>query len=215
MAELLKTLQDQIRPERAALLIIDMQNDFCAQGGFLQKEKGYDVGFAPAVAAHIQTALTAARAAGMLVVWVRSHYDFKYLAAPHIVKRAREGCCLEGSWGADFFALQPRADEPIVDKHHFSGFIGTPLDEVLRKHGIETLVVTGVATNVCVDSTLRDGFFLGYYIVLLEDCVGSNNAAGHAGTLATVRTNIGTVMPSAEWMAQLAPLPQPARAAGA
>jgi ureidoacrylate peracid hydrolase len=57
--------------------------------------------------------------------------------------------------------------------------------------------VTGVATNVCVDSTLREGFFLGYYIVLLEDCVGSNSKAGHEGTLATVRNNIGTVATSA------------------
>ncbi len=56
--------------------------------------------------------------------------------------------------------------------------------------------MTGVATNVCVDSTLREGFFLGYHIVLLEDCVGSNSQAGHDGTLATVRNNIGTVTTS-------------------
>ncbi len=56
---------------------------------------------------------------------------------------------------------------------------------------------------MCVDSTLRDGFFAGYYIVVLEDCVGSNSLAGHNGTLATVRNNIGTVVTSAEWMTQL------------
>src|SRR5690606_25444040 len=128
----LTTLEEQSRPDRAALLIVDMQNDFCAEGGFMQRERGYNVGFAATVAANIEKVLAAARAAGMLVVWIRSIYDFKYLAAPHIVKRGKEGCCLEGSWGADFFGLRPRAGEPIVDKHHYSGFVGTTLDEILR-----------------------------------------------------------------------------------
>ncbi len=99
--------------------------------------------------------------------------------------------------------LKPQRDEPIVDKHHYSAFMGTPLDGILRKHDVQTLIVTGVATNVCVDSTLRHGFFLGYYIVLLEDCVGSNSAAGHQGTLASVRNNIGTVASSTTWMERL------------
>ncbi len=203
MISILPEFDDQIRPDRAALLVIDMQNDFCADGGYLQKERGYNVDFAKGVAANIQTAATAARAAGMPVVWIRSIYDFKYLAAPHIVKRGQEGCCLEGTWGADFFMLKPQRDEPIVDKHHYSAFMGTPLDGILRKHDVQTLIVTGVATNVCVDSTLRHGFFLGYYIVLLEDCVGSNSAAGHQGTLASVRNNIGTVASSTTWMERL------------
>jgi ureidoacrylate peracid hydrolase len=203
MAPLLSRVEDQVRSDRAALLVIDMQNDFCAAGGFLQRERGYNVDFAKTVAEAIATAVAAARSAGMLVVWIRSVYDFKYLAAPHVVKRGQEGCCLEGSWGADFFLLRPNSDEPIVTKHHYSAFVGTPLDEILRRNDIRTLVMTGVATNVCVDSTLRDGFFAGYYIVLLEDCVGSNSAAGHNGTLATVRNNIGTVMSSADWISQL------------
>ncbi len=203
MISILADFDDQVRPDRAALLVIDMQNDFCAEGGYLQKERGYNVAFAKGVAANIQTAVTAAREAGMLVVWIRSIYDFKYLAGPHIVKRGQEGCCLEGTWGSDFFMLQPQGDEPIVDKHHYSAFMGTPLDGILRKHEIQTLIVTGVATNVCVDSTLRNGFFLGYYIVLLEDCVGSNSAAGHQGTLASVRNNIGTVASSSTWMERL------------
>jgi ureidoacrylate peracid hydrolase len=201
---LLPQFEDQVRPDRAALLVIDMQNDFCAVGGFLQRERGYNVEFAKAVAGNIATAVAAARDAQMLVVWIRSIYDFKYLAAPHIVKRRDEGCCMEGTWGADFFMLRPNADEPVVDKHHYSAFVGTPLDAILRQHGVRTLVMTGVATNVCVDSTLRDGFFAGYYIVLLEDCVGSNSAAGHNGTLATVRNNIGIVTSSAEWVSRLA-----------
>jgi ureidoacrylate peracid hydrolase len=199
MTAVLATLEQQARPDRAALLVIDMQNDFCADGGFLHKERGYNVEFANAVADNIADAIAYARAAGMPVVWVRSIYDFKYLTGPHIVKRRSEGCCMEGSWGADFFRLKPDPDDLVIDKHHYSAFRDTRLDTLLRRRGVATLVMTGVATNVCVDSTLRDGFFLGYYIVLLEDCVGSNSKAGHDGTLASVSNNIGIVASLAQW----------------
>jgi ureidoacrylate peracid hydrolase len=181
----------------AALLVIDMQNDFCAQGGYMQRERGYNVAFAQGVADNIRPLLAAARETGALVVWVHSIYDFKYLSAAHIAKRGKEGCCMEGSWGAQPFELAPQAGEMVIHKHHYNGFHGTALDTCLRARGIETLIFTGVATNVCVDSTLRAGFFLDYRIVLAEDCVGSNSREGHLGTLATVRNNIGVVSSAA------------------
>lgn len=193
---LLRTPDEQLQPAHTALVVVDMQNDFCAEGGYLQRERGYDVSAIPAIAANIGRLADAARRAGTAVVWLRSVYDFKYLNAAHIAKRVTEGCCMEGSWGADFYALRPEGGEAVIDKHHFSGFHDTGLDRELRARGIRTLVMTGVATNVCVDSTLREGFFLGYNIVLAEDCVGSNSRAGHEGTLATVRNNIGSVMNS-------------------
>lgn len=205
MAERLTTVDTQLRSEHAALLIIDIQNDFCAEGGFLQRERNYNVGFAREVARRIGRVADAARAAGMPVVWIRSIYDFKYLTDAHIAKRVMEGCCMEGSWGAEFFEIAPAPGEFVVNKHSFNGFRDTPLDDYLRSRGIRTLVITGVATNVCVDSTLREGFFRGYYIVVLEDCVGSNSRAGHEGTLATVRNNIGAVVPSSVMMEMVRP----------
>jgi ureidoacrylate peracid hydrolase len=189
-------LEERLDPRTAALLVVDIQNDFCAEGGYLQRERAYDVSFADGLVKKIDAVVTAARQAGMAIVWIRSIYDFKYLSASEIAKRGQEGCCLEGTWGVDFFRLAPEPDEIIVDKHRFSAFQNTQLDNHLRKRGIRTLVMTGVATNVCVDSTLREGFFLGYHIVVLEDCVGSNSRVGHDGTLATVRNNIGHVIPS-------------------
>mgnify|MGYP003111564135 CR=1 FL=1 len=189
-------LETQINPETTALLVVDMQNDFCAQGGYLQRKRGYNVGFAPALADRIQGLVQAARKARLPVVWVRSVYDFKYLNAPYRVKRGEEGCCLEGTWGVGFFRVKPLPDEVVVTKHHYSAFFETNLNTQLQLLGVNTLVVTGVATNVCVDSTLRDGFFRGYYIVVPEDCVNSNSRAGHEGTLATVRNNIGIVCQS-------------------
>lgn len=201
--ELLLTLGEQVQPAQTAVLVVDMQNDFCSPDGYLATARNYDVSYADGVADAIGTLVNATRARGATIVWVRSHYDFKYLAPPHIVKRREEGCCLEGSWGADFYRLSPAPGDVMADKHRFSAFSGTDLDARLKAMGITTLIVTGVATNVCVDSTLRDGFFAGFYIVVPSDCVGSNSRAGHEGTLATVRNNIGIVASSDEIIAAL------------
>lgn len=197
MSGILRTLEEQLQAEHTALLVIDMQNDFCAEGGYLHERRGYDVGFAPAIAANIQSLIDSVREASVPVVWIYSIYDFKYLTDPYIVKRGEEGCCLEGTWGAAPYGIEPKPDDMVVNKHSFSGFYDTGLDEFLHARGIKTLAITGVATNVCVDSTLREGFFRGYNIVVAEDCVGSNSRVGHEGTLATVRNNIGAVVPSA------------------
>jgi ureidoacrylate peracid hydrolase len=198
MSELLKTVEEQVRPEHAAVIVIDMQNDFCAEDGWIHKTRGGEMSENKTIAANIDRLAATARHAGMPVIWVRAIYDFKYLPPAHIAKRGREGCCLEGSWGADFFEIAPADGEPVIDKHTYNAFHGTNLETELAARGIKTLVMTGVATNVCVDSTLREGFFRGYNIVVAEDCVGSYNRAGHEGTLSTVRNNFGSVVPSSE-----------------
>ncbi|VCU68638.1 Peroxyureidoacrylate/ureidoacrylate amidohydrolase RutB [Pigmentiphaga humi] len=206
MKNIPSTLSEQLQPSQTALVIVDMQNDFCAEGGYLHRtraESGRNpirVDSNARIADRIGELAQAARRAGATVAWLRSVYDFKYLADAHIAMREGEGCCMEGTWGADFFRIQPEPGDVLADKHTFSGFHETTLHAQLQARGIRTLVLTGVATNVCVDSTLRHGFFLGYHIVVLEDCVGSGNPTGHEGTLSTVRVNFGSVISSAEFL---------------
>jgi len=204
MSNILRTLAEKVEPRHTALVIVDMQNDFCAQGGYLQRTRA-ESGRNPirvdenaGIADRIGLLADAARQAGATVAWLCSVYDFKYLADAHIAMRDGEGCCMEGTWGADFFRIRPKEGDVVVDKHTFSGFHETGLHAQLQARGIRTLVMTGVATNVCVDSTLRHGFFLGYHIVVAEDCVGSGNPTGHAGTLSTVGVNFGEVTSSSE-----------------
>ena len=206
---MLRTLAERLQPAHTALVVVDMQNDFCAEGGYLQRTRAASaknpirVDANERIADGIARLAEAARRAGATVAWLRSVYDFKYLAAAHIAQRDGEGCCMEGSWGADWFRIRPAEGDLVVTKHTFSGFHDTELHAGLQARGIRTLLMTGVATNVCVDSTLRHGFFLGYHIVLVEDCVGSGNQAGHEGTLATVRVNFGAVVDSAQARALL------------
>lgn len=210
MTELLRSLPEQLRPAHTALVIVDLQNDFCAEGGYLQRTRAATakntirVDANERIAASIATLAEAAHASGAVVAWLRSVYDFKYLAPAHVAKRDAEGCCMEGSWGADWFHIRPADGDLVVTKHTFSGFHDTDLHAQLQARGIRTLLMTGVATNVCVDSTLRHGFILGYHIVVAEDCVGSGNEVGHIGTLATVRVNFGSVITSEQAVALLA-----------
>lgn len=204
MSNILPTLAEKLEPRHTALVVVDMQNDFCAQGGYLQRTRAesgrnpIQVDENARIADRIGLLADAARQAGATIAWLCSVYDFKYLADAHIAMRDGEGCCMEGTWGADFFRIRPRDGDVVVDKHTFSGFHETGLHAQLQARGIKTLVMTGVATNVCVDSTLRHGFFLGYHIVVAEDCVGSGNPTGHEGTLSTVRVNFGEVTSSAD-----------------
>jgi ureidoacrylate peracid hydrolase len=204
MVEVLKTLPERIDPAHTALIVVDMQNDFCAEGGYVQMTKGSDMSGSGPLAKKIMGVVEQARASGTTVVWVQANYEPRYLSGQALLKRNVKGinsvCCAGGSWGWDFFEVKPQDGEIIIEKHSFSGFFGTELDRLLRFRGIKTLVFTGVATNVCVESTLRDGFFLGYYIVLLEDCCDSSTRKLHDATIDNVRAHFGDVRNAAEVM---------------
>jgi ureidoacrylate peracid hydrolase len=102
--------------------------------------------------------------------------------------------CVDGSWGGDFFGeVRPRVEDPIVTKHRYSGFYNTELDTVLRVHGIRTLILTGVATNVCVATTAHDGFMRDYYIVLVEDGTASYTLDQHEAALNDIHRYFGEV----------------------
>jgi ureidoacrylate peracid hydrolase len=142
----------------------------------------------------------AARRAGVPVLWIRAIYDDAYLAAPMRARNKLMGatavCCAEGSWGADFYGVEPAGDEPVIDKHRFNAFFETGLHERLQGMGIRSLVLTGVQTNVCIDSTMREAFSLGYFLTIPEDCVASHTPPLHEATLANFRFLFGEVTTS-------------------
>jgi ureidoacrylate peracid hydrolase len=104
--------------------------------------------------------------------------------------------CRPDTWGAEFYRVSPQANDFITTKHRFSGFVGTDLNLVLRARGIETLLMTGVASNVCVETTARDAYNLDYQIILVEDCCGAFSAEEHASTITNISKYFGTVSDS-------------------
>jgi ureidoacrylate peracid hydrolase len=194
MIEILRSLPERIAPAHTAVLVVDMQNDFCAEGGYIQQTRNADMSASPALAQRITALTDAARGRGASIVWIRANYEPRFLSAQALLKRERYPglvCCAGGSWGWELFGVSPYPDDLVIEKHSFSAFFGTELDRLLRFRGIKTLLMTGVATNTCVESTLRDGFFLGYYIVLVEDCCNSAARHLHEATLENVRANFG------------------------
>ena len=200
MTEVLTTLPEILDPAHTAVVVVDMQNDFCAEGGYLHNNLKADMSGAVPLAGRITELVEAARESGAMVVWIMANYEPRYLsgqARAIIQKREIDSiCCEGGTWGWELFEMSANDDEWMIEKHTYSGFQGTELDRVLRFRGIKTLVMTGVATNVCVESTLRDGYFNGYYIVLPEDCVASAAKELHDGTIMNVRRHFGEVVES-------------------
>lgn len=172
-------------PQQSALIVVDMQNAYASQGGYLDLA-GFDVSATRPIIDNINTAVAAARAAGMLIIWFQNGWDDQYVEVggpgspnyhkSNALKTMRQRPELQGKLlakgGWDYQLvdeLTPQEGDIVLPKPRYSGFFNTPLDSILRSRGIRHLVFTGIATNVCVESTLRDGFFLEYFGIVLED----------------------------------------------
>jgi ureidoacrylate peracid hydrolase len=181
----------QVSVGQTAVIVVDMQNAYASPGGYLDLA-GFDISGAAKVVANTRAVLQTARAAGLPVIYFQNGWDPDYIEAggpgsPNFHKsnalktmRARpelKGKLLaRGTWDYELVdELRPEPGDIVLSKTRYSGFFNSQLDSVLRSRGIRNLVFVGIATNVCVESTLRDGFFLEYFGVVLED------ATHHAG----------------------------------
>ena len=199
--EMLSTLDEKVHPKNAALLVVDVQNDFCTRDGWwgqIGEEDGLAMG--EKMLPHLKKLFAEARKAGVLIIFIQAIYDEKYQSFPmkeHFKRRLNsELPCRTGTWGADFWEVKPEERDIIVQKHRWSAFAGTDLDLVLRSHGIQTLIMTGGATNVCMGTTAHDGFFLDYYIVMPEDCSMSFSKELNDFALWVISRSFGEVVKS-------------------
>ena len=174
-----------VKPAETAVVVVDMQNAYATPGGYVDLA-GFDVSGAAAAIVQTKKVVEAARAAGILVIYFQNGWDKEYLEAggpgsPNWHKsnalktmRARPELAgtlpAKGTWDyALVDELAPQPGDIVIPKTRYSGFFNTNIDSVLRSRGIRTLVFTGVATNVCVESSLRDAFHLEYFGIVLED----------------------------------------------
>jgi ureidoacrylate peracid hydrolase len=169
----------------SALIVVDMQNAYATVGGYVDMA-GFDISGAQSVIGNIAHAIESARRAGILVVYLQNGWDANYVEAggpgspnwykSNALKTMRQKPELQGKflakggWDYELIdVLKPNEKDLVIAKTRYSGFFNSVLDSSLRARGIRNLIFTGIATNVCVESTLRDAFHFEYFSVLLED----------------------------------------------
>jgi nicotinamidase-related amidase len=190
-------------PRACALAIIDMQRDFVERGGF-GEALGNDVSLLRKAIAPTRRVLDAVRAKGMLVVHTREGHRADLTDLPRAKKlrgRLKSGIgdpgpmgriLVRGQYGHDIIdELKPLPQEPVVDKPGKGAFYATDLDSLLRNRGISQLIVCGVTTEVCVNTTVREANDRGYDCLVLEDCVGSYFPEFHVAALAMIKAQGG------------------------
>lgn len=201
---MLTTLEEKVDPRHAALIVVDVQNDFCHSEGSLARF-GADMTGIQAMVPHLEGFIEEARRMGLPIVFIRTSRDDSTKSEAWREQRLRMGrdlsVCDAGTWGAEFYGVAPQPGEPVVTKHRYSAFIGTNLDTTLRSMGVKSILTCGVATNVCVESTARDGAMLDYYLVFLSDLSATGDPVLHNTTLTNMRNQFGEVVTADEVVA--------------
>ena len=222
--KLLRTLPEKVDPLHTALIVVDVQNDFCHEAA-AYAQMGHNVTFIQEMVPRLAATIEAARAAKVTVIFLRIVQSPDTNSDAWEALESDEGprLVMEGTWGAEYYGpIRPLPGEREIIKRRHSGFNRTPLDLMLRSQNIKTVVLGGVASNVCVEATAREAADNDYYVVLLGDGSAAGQRAWHEATLHTISTYIGQVVNCGEvmdaWAGRAAErrgeLPQPAVAAG-
>src|SRR6266566_2171911 len=217
-----------IDPAQTAVIIVDMENDFVAKGGMFDRA-GADISGAQKAIAPTAKVLAAARQAVMKIVYLKMGYraDLSDLGAPDSVNRTRHlkfgvgqkilapdgresRILIRDTWNTDIVPeLKPQPSDIVIYKTRFSGFYKTDLDTTLKKFRIKYLIVTGVTTSICVESTVRDAMFRDYLCVLLRDCMSEPMGhdlprTNHEASLLNAEVLLGWVSDSDQFINALA-----------
>ncbi|WP_017726724.1 cysteine hydrolase family protein [Halalkalibacterium ligniniphilum] len=188
------------RSKKAALIVIDVQNDYCSPNGAMDK-LGKNLEMIEGAMDNLKFVLTSFRERQLPIIFVKTVHSSN---TDSLVWKQRllnagdsAGICRD-KWGQDFYQIRPRENEPVVIKHRYSAFVGTNLDILLNSMGINTLLLCGFITNVCVEGTARDGFMRDYNVLTLSDCTASYEKQEYLSAIHNLNTYFGNVVHSRE-----------------
>ncbi len=202
----------QVDLSRMAVVVIDMQNAFVSKGGMFDIW-GFDISGNPRVIQPIKDIANAARAKNVKVINLAHRLSAdgrevgpmstfqhnKVMQSWREHPEWRDKLIMKGTWGADFIdELKPPAQEIVIEKQRFSAFAGTYLDMTLKTYDIRYLVFTGVATNICVESSLRDACHLEYFPILVSDATAASPPDRQEATIGNVKQCFGWVTTTKE-----------------
>ena len=234
MASMNTEVEIEAKPEpttidlaRTAVVVVDMQNDFGAEGGMLHRA-GIDISSIRQAIVPTARVLAAARTSGMKIVYLKMEFrpdlsDLGPVDSPNWIAHKRVGVgervtapdgtegriMIRETWNTQIVCeLAPEPGDIVVSKHRFSGFYGTDLELILRGLAIQYLVFTGCTTSVCVESTMRDAMFRDFRCVLLADCTAEPIGEGlsrsnHDASLFLLQRVFGWVSDSAHFLRAL------------
>jgi ureidoacrylate peracid hydrolase len=199
----------ELKPDRTALLLIDLQNDFLDPAGHYA-QSGIDIEHMRGVVEPTGRLVAAARARNVPVVWTR--HGFRDLRDAGIFARLRpflrDGGLRQGTWGYELHSsIDVRAEDWLVEKTRLSAFFDTNLEVVLRGLRAETLLIGGVLTNQCVAATSKDAMFRDIGAVVVPECTGTTLPHLHEPTLEMMRAGWAEVRPLDELLSDLERLP--------
>ena len=193
-------------PETTALLVVDMQNGMCKPEGS-HARLGLDITMLAGAIAPCAELINATRAAGALVVYSHLASEPDYSDGGFSVREimpniATAEVCPRGSWDAEIVEeLTPKPDDVVIEKSRMSSFMGTNLETRLRDRGIDTLLVCGVTTNMCIESTVRDASQLDFRTFLVCDAVGEVDPVRHQNALTSMEFLFAKLITTAEVIA--------------
>lgn len=193
----------RLQPSACAVVIVDVQNDFCHPVG-LQGSRGQDLSAVDPAVDRTMALVSSAHEHSIPVIYIQTTHGPESDTEEWLSRRNKapgQQNCPPGEWGSEFYRVEPQSHDFVVEKHRYSAFTNPKLVSLLDELNRRSLVICGVTTNTCVESTLRDAVSRDYLATLVDDCSAAYGLEAHNRAIAATEADFGLVTSQAHLVA--------------